>query len=274
MKLAVWRELFGAGPGGDKLAQSVAGSLSVHPSPGSYTTQELAWGISGLGKSVGSNAAPIPALTLRAGGRELKPGGSTPGEWAYTLSGGSGLAVELAVPASTTGGLYAVVSTEGNRQEQATRYGSAGLRLTRRYLDGAGNETDPARVGLGDTLFVELVVRNLSGHPAENLALVDRIPAGWEIENPRLGRGRLPGTIDTETLWTVEHMNLRDDRLEVFGALPDTAERRLVYQVRAVTSGEWALPEASFEAMYDPSLWARVPGDRVSVVGAWAGFLL
>jgi uncharacterized protein YfaS (alpha-2-macroglobulin family) len=103
----------------------------------------------------------------------------------------------------------------------------------------------------------------------QNIALVDRVPAGWELENPRLGRGDLPAWAEDLELWEREHMNLRDDRLEVFGSLYRGEARSVIYAVRAVTAGEFAQPPVSAEAMYDPTLWAKQPGGRITVVGPW-----
>ena len=53
-------------------------------------------------------------------------------------------------------------------------------------------------------MYTNLTIDNI-----QNVALVDRIPAGWEIENPRLGRGDRPDWVDEDTLWSADHMNLR-----------------------------------------------------------------
>jgi len=69
-------------------------------------------------------------------------------------------------------------------------------------------------------------------------------------------------------------MNLRDDRLEAFGAIPAGAHKRIIYTVRAVTSGKFTLPPVEAEAMYDPTLWARDKGGTAVIGGPWTGKLL
>ena len=142
--------------------------------------------------------------------------------------------------------------------------------MTRTLVTDGGRTLDPANHKLGDAVFVKVQLKNTSGNRVQNIALVDRIPAGWEIENPRLGRGGMPDWVD-ETLWEVEHMNLRDDRVEVFGALESGQTRTIVYQVRAVTSGSFAHPGVTVEAMYDPSVWARTARSTVRVKNPWGG---
>ena len=122
---------------------------------------------------------------------------------------------------------------------------------------------------LGDLAVVEIAVSNTGSGQVENIALVDRIPAGWEIENPRLGRDGAVGWVDEEALWEVDHLNLRDDRLEAFGGLKPGETRRVVYTVRAVTAGHFKAPPVSAEAMYDPRIWARELGGSVVIKGPW-----
>jgi hypothetical protein len=127
---------------------------------------------------------------------------------------------------------------------------------------------------LGDVVFVEVEVENKTGAAIQNIALVDRLPAGFEIENPRLGRGSRPDWVKDEDLWAVDFMNMRDDHLEAFGALPAGETRKVVYTVRVVTSGKFTVPPIEAGAMYDSTLWARDKGGTAVVSGPWTGKLL
>jgi uncharacterized protein YfaS (alpha-2-macroglobulin family) len=124
---------------------------------------------------------------------------------------------------------------------------------------------------LGDLLFVVLEIKNTTGARVQNLALVDRLPAGFEIENPRLGRTTKPDWVKDDDAWAVDFMNLRDDRLEAFGALNAGEQRQIVYTIRVVTSGKFTIPPVEAEAMYDPTLWARDPAGTAVVSGPWTG---
>src|SRR5439155_16925795 len=107
-----------------------------------------------------------------------------------------------------------------------------------------GTELDPAdgSLKLGDVVFVEVEVENKTGAAIQNIALVDRLPAGFEIENPRLGRGTRPDWVKDEDLWADDFMNMRDDHLEAFGHLQPRESKRIVYTVRVVTSGKFTIP--------------------------------
>ena len=104
-----------------------------------------------------------------------------------------------------------------------------------------------------------------------NIALVDRLPAGWEIENPRLGRagGGSVEWLDRDDVWQADHMDLRDDRVEVFGHLDRGQTRMVVFAARAVTAGSFTIPPIEAEAMYDPRIWARQDGEQVEIAGPW-----
>ena len=85
---------------------------------------------------------------------------------------------------------------------------------------------DPARtkLELGEMVRVELEIQNLSPTEQENLALVDRLPAGFEIEAASSIRGfRQRG----QRQWNIAHRNTRDDRIELFGRLNRGRRRRL-----------------------------------------------
>ncbi|MEM1203629.1 MAG: MG2 domain-containing protein [Acidobacteriota bacterium] len=264
-------DLFGKTDSVERLAALVAGGLgegSRH-----YTTQELAWGITGLGKLVQDAARDFPPPQLRAGGGELQPqrprDGSADRTWRVARASEYDT-LELTVGDRDGGELYLVLSSEGVRTEPDWRTGGEGLRLARRYLDLTGQPVEPSDLELGQLVYVELTLTNTSGARVANVALVDRIPAGFEIENPRLGRDGGVPWLDASRLWKADHMDLRDDRLEAFGHLESGQARQVVYTARAVTAGTFAVPAVEAEAMYEPRIWAREMGRNVTIHGPWS----
>lgn len=263
-QLATFRELFGADPAGQELADRVAGALSARGDDGAFTTQELAWALTGLGRSVGTEAAGAKA-TVRVGGREQAP--SAAGSTTWLLSRPS--LASGAVTVSGAAGQYAVVTTSGNRVSSPSLWGGSGLRVTRGYRDAAGAPIRAETLTLGQPVYIDIAVLNDTGTTLPNVAVADRVPAAWEIENPRLGRGALPEWVDADTLWETDNLNVRDDRIEVFGALPPGEWVHVVYMVRATFAGVFRAPDVHAEAMYDPELWARLPGQSVTVTAPW-----
>ncbi|MFZ9889112.1 MAG: alpha-2-macroglobulin family protein, partial [Myxococcota bacterium] len=277
LTLTLYGELFGRDAAAMPAADMVADMLRAEPSEG-WSTQELVWGITGLGRQLApanaglsgqailvSDGRPLKALPVMAMGKKTATSDRT--FELYRASEKNSLRLE--VPSADVGKGWVVLTTEGVKRGAVMKTGGDGLVVSRAYYDEKGNEALLDNLALGDLLFVVLTAENKSGRSVQNLALVDRLPAGFEIENPRLGRGHGADLIDESQLWQNDHLNVRDDRLEVFGHLNRGERKHVVYQVRAVTAGDFHAPPVELEAMYDPSLWARAAGGQVQVRGPW-----
>jgi hypothetical protein len=277
--LSTFQDLFGGDAAGEPLARQVAEALkdvdSAH-----YTTQELVWGVTGLGKRVAGAASKFTPPVLVADGKEVAPRNglsrrSSDRTWALVrASERQGLSLKVAEKGE--GKLFLVLASDGVRAEAKYRTGGEGLKLSRRYrkLDGTELDVKGSAVGLAELVYVEVSLTNTTGERIQNIALVDRLPAGWEIENARLGRGGGVSWATPDEQWAADYVNLRDDRVEVFGALGAGETKKVVYAVRAVTAGHYTLPPVEAEAMYEPRIWAREAGATVEVSSPWKDFLL
>jgi uncharacterized protein YfaS (alpha-2-macroglobulin family) len=275
--LSTFTDLFGADPAGEPLAQRVAEALK-RPSWW-YSTQELVWGVTGLGKRIGTVDRKFKAGKLLADGKAIEPrpprGTGSDRSWALARAS-EYKSLSLEVKERGQGKLYVLVSSDGVRQKPEVQYGGEGLELERtwRTLDGGTIDPTSEETSLAGLVFVELALKNETGEDVQNVALVDRIPAGFEIENPRLGRGTRPEWVGEDDEWIPDYMDVRDHELAVFGKIPARSTRKVVYAVRAVTAGTFTLPPAEASAMYDPSVWSRVEGGTVRVGGPWKDNLL
>lgn len=278
MMLSTFVDLFGNDAAGDLLATRVAEAL-VGQRSGWYTTQELVWGVSGLGKWVnGMGAKGTAGGVLTADGATIteRKTKKPTADKTWSLGRASEYkSLTLDVPAGAEG-MYLVISSEGVRAGQDYKVGGNGLAISRTYrnMDGEALDLSEGKTQLGDLVFVELEITNSTGARIQNIALVDRFAAGFEIENQRLGRSYKADWIDPDADWATEFFNLRDDRIEAFGALAGGESKKIIYTLRAVTSGTYQTPPAEAEAMYDPTLWARDKGEKAVVGGPWTGKLL
>jgi uncharacterized protein YfaS (alpha-2-macroglobulin family) len=109
-----------------------------------------------------------------------------------------------------------------------------------------------------------------------HVALVDRLPAGWEPINPSLAvSGEIPQDEAVAAAkggrygfwWQpwYEHQNLRDERAEAFASLLGAGVYRYSYVARATTPGEFVAPPPTVEEMYHPETFGRGAGERVRV---------
>ena len=176
--------------------------------------------------------------------------------------------IKLELAKKSEGKLYMVVSSQGVRTNPTVEFGGQGISIKREYFDASGKPLNLTSIKLGDVIYSRVTLKNNSSENIENVALVERFPAGWEIENPNLGRGAIPSGLATN-LWRKQHQNLRDDRVEAFGTLYRGKEASIVIALRATSAGSFKAPPATAEAMYDPTKWARVQGDRVVILGPW-----
>lgn len=115
------------------------------------------------------------------------------------------------------------------------------------YYDDKGNILDPSQpVEHGKIIQVVLGIK--PSMTVNNLAVSYLLPAGFELENPRLD----DGMNDAGTSSGVVN-DIRDDRLVLFfGRLE--AERSYGFRMRAVTRGTFKVPQVSAMGMYDASI--------------------
>ncbi len=275
LMLSTFFDLFGNDPAGEALAQRVAQSLVGQPSA-YYNTQELVWGVTGLGKWVAAqDAKGTAAGTLVADGvaveaRAMKVK-STAKTW-NLIRASEYKQLTLDIPAQSAG-MWLVIKSEGVRPGATFKTGGTGLAVSRVYrrLDGSSVDPTKGELRLGDLVYVEVNLTNTTGLAMQNIALVDRLPAGFEVENPRLGRATTPSWVSPALVWQTDFMNLRDDRLEAFGRVEAKQSRKVIYTVRVVTSGTFTIPPVEAEAMYDPTLWARSAAGTAVIGGPWTG---
>jgi len=273
MALNVFQDLFKNDPAGEPLAQLVADNLRKQQSE-YFSTQELSWGVSGLGKRVAGQPSVFGATALTANGKTIPPApqpkGAKTSDKSWALARASEYkTLTLEVPKVDQGHLYLMLSSQGVRQGGDYKLGGEGLSVDRHYRTIEGHEIGLTSGShkLGDLVFVELTIKNTRHERITNIALVDRFPAGWEVENPRLGRGVQATWVNAEEQWPLDYMNVRDDRLEVFGSLDAGQEKTVVYTLRAVTAGKFTITPVEAEAMYDPRVWARDEGGTVVIAG-------
>jgi uncharacterized protein YfaS (alpha-2-macroglobulin family) len=108
-----------------------------------------------------------------------------------------------------------------------------------------------------------------------HVALVDPMPAGFEVMNPALAvTGEIPkdpkaqSSGDPYWYWHstwYEHQNMRDERVEAFASLVWEGVHEYVYTARATTPGTFVVPPPKAEEMYSPEVFGRGAGDSVVV---------
>ncbi len=209
------------------------------------STQENAWALMSLQRAFGARDASIQ-VAVTADGQPYKTLEGK--DVSVSDMGLSGKKLKLTNGGTTVA--YYYLMAEGTRLAKSQKSRSAGLTVTRSYLDTQGRDVNLSNVPQGDLVVVSL--RVTAEKEARNVVVVDLLPGGFEIENPRLrSRGELG--FDPPGGFNAAYQDIRDDRILLFtdGFM---GTRSFSYAVRAVTPGRYTIPNPFAEAMYDPDV--------------------
>jgi uncharacterized protein YfaS (alpha-2-macroglobulin family) len=222
------------------------------------TTQEMAWML------LASNALNVSAQDASISVR----GEVTPGRLAWSLAGEEVAAYPAEIRNNGANATELLVSVAGQPLVPEPA-GGKDYAVERTVYDLDGNPVDVSAVPVNTRLAVVVTVRALTEHPGR-LMVVDRLPAGLVIDNPRLVRsGDLGGLSFLDTVDEPEHSSFYRDRFEV--AVDQTRwgakELTFAYLARAATPGSYSHPPASVEDMYRPDRRAISDTGRFVVLG-------
>lgn len=222
------------------------------------TTQENALAFAAVGKALNLGDGDPLSGTLAQGGADhpFKDAQS----FARTFNGSDAMQLRLENAEATA---FWSVTTRGIPQE--AQAASSGLNVRRTFLDRQGRPVDVATVQQGALLIMKTEVRADSA--VENVVVQALLPAGMEVENPRLESSETAAFSGEGERPLGGHQDLRDDRVLFFTDLRGGLWHAGYTQLRAITPGSFALPPIQAEAMYDPSIFALGPEVNKGVVG-------
>ncbi|RZM73970.1 hypothetical protein C3B51_20305 [Pseudoalteromonas rubra] len=124
-------------------------------------------------------------------------------------------------------------------------------RILRRLFDLNGQPLDKSRFEVGERVVVVLDVQ--TKEPVPDALLIERIPAGFVLENPALMQGFPVSQLLPEhvTLATTDHTEYRNDRFVAALGL-STRKYQFAYVLRAEVPGVYQVPPSYLESMYRP----------------------
>lgn len=187
---------------------------------------------------------------------------------------------ELIIAKEGEGRLYYRVGLDYAPEDLTADPRDRGFVVTRSYepIDSDDDviQTDDGgwQVNAGARLRVKVTM--VADSQRSHVALVDPIPAGFEILNPALAATE-PLIDDDDDhpqdslprwygAW-LNHQALRDDRAEAFSSWLGGGTYQYEYFVRATTPGRFVVPPAKAEQIYEPENFGRSSSDVVVVVG-------
>ncbi|WP_419780855.1 alpha-2-macroglobulin family protein [Maridesulfovibrio sp.] len=233
----------------DAIPQLATKLYNLMADNGRYVTQDNALGFLALGSFFArTKSAPHPSGKIMSRGKELAAF-KADGTAQVTVQGDAPLSIELdAVPEEGTF-IWSVNSRAVPTVESWKPY-SNGLEIKREFLTRDGEPLDINSIKQGQLLAMRTVVSS-SGKPVPNTVISCLLPSGLEPENTKLAtREDLPWLSKGNV--RPDHVDIRDDRVLVFSAIPAKGEIENVTLLRAVTRGEFKVPPVQVEGMYDP----------------------
>ena len=252
----------------DDLARELAEALSADDW---YSTQSTAFALMALGKFF--KAGEGESKEQRMSGSIIWPDGSRENFDTDKISFqvpvnkffGRDVRIHLA-QSSTIKRAFAVVDWSGLPVHYSGETKSKNISLDVKWLDEDGMEINPAMLKQGRVFWGYFHVRYSSAKSKiTNVALMQILPSGWEVENPAPGQQQKPDWMRNWRLGRESYKDFRDDRVTWFFDLQKGRGLDFVVKLNAVTSGRFFLPPTLAEAMYNHNYRATKKGKFVEV---------
>lgn len=219
------------------LARQLSQNLKAEPY---LTTQEQAFAFLALGKL--AKKANASTLTASISSNNKVVGNFTANDLLIKNIGNQSV-----VRTQGKGILYYFAQAEGlsatGKYEQIDNV----LKVRKQFYTRSGQPLGGAKFKQNQLIVVKITLQSTNGLAVDNVVVTDMLPAGVEIENPRL-------TADRDLVWvkdqtTPEHFDIRDDRINFFTNISNKPQT-FYYLVRAVSKGKFQMGPVSADAMY------------------------
>ena len=144
-----------------------------------------------------------------------------------------------------------------------------GLEITQAILNEKGQSISEAKIG--DDVTVKITVRALDRDAVRQVALVSLLPSGLEpIVQPTAADDADPDTpiwrrrLGGNGSWNLTYADMREDRVIFYGDVGrNTID--ITFKARATNVGQFAMPAAFGEAMYERRVFGRSAAGRFNV---------
>lgn len=232
-----------------QLSQAVA-------SAGTLNTQEAVFAVLGLGKIARSAGSSTATAEVFSGSKSL---GTFSGKKEVKLTAGL-LDGPLNIRAQGDGRIYWFSETSGFDASGRYTEEDDGLRVRRQYLDRSGKAVSEFRQN--DLIVVRITLASTRRIDVPNVVVTDLLPAGFEVENPRLTSSRDLAWIKNAAV--PDYFDIRDDRIHYF-VTATPAEKVFYYQARITSAGTFVTGPVAADAMYQTNLKSYSGGGKITV---------
>jgi len=228
-----------------------------------YSTQETAYALLALARyapEIGGNMQEVKGKIINEKGNEVNFVTKN-GVYIYETSGDKG-----EVTIKTNEELFVNTEWEGIPKTTAQIDKKSIIELEVKWYNEDGKEINPARLKKGTAFWGVYKVKKDYYSRYDEMALVQNMPSGWEIENVRLLGIDYPNWMSYGYFNQEQYLDIRDDKIMWFFDMQSYAEYySFAVKVNAVTAGEYYLSGATAEAMYNNDIIAVKQGYKVEV---------
>ncbi len=213
-----------------------------------YTTQATAWALMALGKYLAGQERPDFTGDMTVVGDTA---------YAFDTAGIKIIRTDLTsgrvrLNITGPGRCYYYWQINGVPTGHAPAEYTRGISIRREYTDADGQPLDMNNVPLGTQVICRIHAEAVD-NDLENVVISDLLPAGLEIENPRLkSTPRLSWLPKAPA--EITYQDIRDDRLLLFTDLRAGKPIDYYYSLRAISSGIFIVPPIAADCMYNPPI--------------------
>ncbi|MDR2884472.1 MAG: alpha-2-macroglobulin family protein [Deferribacteraceae bacterium] len=151
-------------------------------------------------------------------------------------------------------GFYLVASESGYDLNMPDKV-AEGIEIERAYLDRDGNVK--SAFSQGDDVTVRVRVRTNGSMPnIASAAIIDLLPGAFELQVNSIDELRRDSSVD--------NVDVREDRIILYAPLSGSVSE-FVYRAKVVSRGEFTVPPAYAQAIYDPVYRGNTSGGRIVV---------
>ncbi len=209
-------------------------------------TQERAFSFLALGKFMKSAATTNATATLTATGKTI--GEFKNEDLVITKGITSG---DVSIQITGNGKLFYFWEMEGLTSDGSFKEVDSYLQVRKTFYNRFGQPLkDLKNIKQNDLIVIGISLVNLQRNLVENIVITDLLPAGIEIENPRVAA--VPELAWIKNNDIPDHFDIRDDRINYFTSISDKP-KYFYYLARAVSTGNFVMGPVSADAMYDGS---------------------
>lgn len=207
-------------------------------------TQENAFGLLALGKLAKKANESSVTATISANGTKVASFDNKPLILTREVAGKK---VDIAIAGQ--GKLYYYYELEGLNTSGKFKEEDSYLKVRRNFFDRQGKALGmTSTLKQGDMVVIRIDLQTINTKNIPNVVITDMLPAGFEIENPRLSN--IPNVEWIKDGATAEHFDFRDDRVNIFVTATEKV-KSFYYVVRCVSSGSFRMGPISADAMYN-----------------------